>query len=213
MKITKEMTRAAYLASKNVFSGLMSRQEAIDHLSTEFGLARGSSGDFITNFRHMVHGRKYTRTLNNYSTDYFLKKIREDFELTIYQNALQAGYLHVEYYASIPKGGNLRGIQKILDIHSEKIKSLSQDIYISDSGGYGYQNTIIRTGINIDLPDAPENKKKTKTINGQIIYPRNPSYAKKSLSDANFLCEISSDHKTFTHKSSKVNFTEAHHLR
>lgn len=213
MKITKEMTEAAYFAGKDVFLGKMSRQEAISHLSKEFGIAQGSSGDFITNFQHMVNGRKYTRTLNNFSTDHFLTKICEDFDLETYKNAIQAGYLHVEYYAQIPKGGNLKGIKKILDNHSRNFEEISTpDLFVEDRNNYEYQKAISKSiGRNKSQDEAKE-KKKTKTINGQSVYPRNPSYAKQALHDADYLCEISDSHKTFIQRFSHANFTEAHHL-
>ena len=207
------MTKAAYLASKNVFLGKMNRQEAINYLSKQFGMAVGSSGDFITNFQHMVHGKKYTRTFNEFSTDYFFTKISDDFELETYRNAIRAGYLHVEYYAQIPKGGNLRGIKKILDEHSRNIEALSvPDLFVRDSTSDEYQKKILKSIINNNSQDTIKEKKKTKTINGHSIYPRNPAYAKKALNDANYSCEISSSHETFIQKFNQTNFTEAHHL-
>ena len=63
-----------------------------------------------------------------------------------------------------------------------------------------------------ELQDTQQEKKKTKNVNGNTVYPRNPSHAKKSILDANFSCEISSDHKTFIQKFNLKPFTEAHHL-
>lgn len=59
---------------------------------------------------------------------------------------------------------------------------------------------------------TPQPAKSPKTINGQKVFPRNYSYAKKALENTNFSCEIDHSHKTFISNVTNKNFVEAHHL-
>lgn len=212
MKITKDMTKASYSAGKDVFEKKMSRQHAIDYLNSEVGMSRGSAGDFITNFKHLVDGRKYTRTMNEVSTDYFLKTIWNDFNTKIYKNAINAASLHVNYYEKLPKGGKLHGIRRIVDKHSKILKSITNgEYFLEDSSEYEYQREVWKNR-HSELPDIPQKKKQATNVNGNLLYPRNPAHAKKSIREANYSCEISTEHKTFIQKFNLKPYTEAHHL-
>ena len=64
----------------------------------------GSAGDYISNFLAMMNGEKYTRTLNEYSTRFFLDHILEDYGQSALQRAAAACKMHAEYYASLGHG-------------------------------------------------------------------------------------------------------------
>lgn len=64
----------------------------------------GSAGDYITDFLAMMNGEKYTRTLNEYPTRYFLERIRKDYGESVFQKAIDACRKHAAYYATLGHG-------------------------------------------------------------------------------------------------------------
>ena len=80
----------------------------------------GSSQYFITDFLAMMEGNVYHRTLNNYSTKYFLENIREDFGNEAFKSALDATEKHVKYYNGLGRS-QLKGIEEIVKELKETI--------------------------------------------------------------------------------------------
>jgi 5-methylcytosine-specific restriction protein A len=128
MKISTEMTEAAYTVSKDVYHGRMSKNDALDRLENDFGMNRGSASDFIVNFKKMMDGEKYTRTNNSEQTEYFFTQIFNDYGPDRLRNALQAANEHVDYYENLGRG-NLNSIRNIISRHEGILKSQSPTIY------------------------------------------------------------------------------------
>ncbi len=51
MKITTEMTHAAYQVSKDVYDGKMNKNNALDYLNSTNDMNKGSASDYIVNFK------------------------------------------------------------------------------------------------------------------------------------------------------------------
>ena len=111
---------------------------------------------------------------------------------------------------------NKYGLQEKNNKEGKKLFQ-NEHIFTTDSGEEyfftddEYQKEIL-VSMGVETLDTPQEKKKTKSVNGNLIYPRNPSHAKKAILDANFSCEISPEHKTFIQRFNLNSFTEAHHL-
>ncbi len=112
--LTNGMTAVAYEVAKRVFEGSLGRTEGKDEIARKTGMKAGSAGDYITDFLAMMNGGKYTRTLNEYSTRYFLEHIREDYGEYALRKALAACKQHAEYYASLSHG-RLAYVERIVE--------------------------------------------------------------------------------------------------
>ncbi|NLN49645.1 MAG: DUF4268 domain-containing protein [Clostridiales bacterium] len=112
--LTSEMTAVAYEVSKKVFEGSVGRSEGKDEIVRRTGMNVGSAGDYITNFLAMMNGEKYTRTLNEYSTRYFLEHIQEDYGVPALQKAVAACSKHAVYYATLGHG-RLAYVERIVE--------------------------------------------------------------------------------------------------
>jgi len=112
--LTIEMTAVAYEVSKKVFEGSAGRTEGKDEIVRRTGMNAGSAGDYITDFLAMMSGVKYTRTLNEYSTRYFLERIREDYGESALQKAVAACSKHAAYYATLGHG-RLAYVERIVE--------------------------------------------------------------------------------------------------
>ena len=115
--LTNDMTAVAYEVSKKVFEGSVGRTEGKDEIVRRTGMNAGSAGDYITDFLAMMSGEKYTRTLNEYSTRYFLERIREDYGESTLQKAIDACRKHATYYASLGHG-RLAYVERIVNEYS-----------------------------------------------------------------------------------------------
>ncbi len=120
-KITLDMIKIAYEIAKKVHAdpefGFLKGKEEIAEKS---GMKPGSAGDFINNFKAMMEGKEYQRTLNGEATRYFLENIRNDFGDEALKTALKACQKHIKYYASLGNG-NLRNIERIMNEFAKSI--------------------------------------------------------------------------------------------
>lgn len=97
MKIPQELTPLAYELSKKVFEGKLTFKDGQEQLVGDNRMNPNSAADYINNFRRMVEGRRFTRTNNAYSMEYFFDNIYKDYGSTGLSNALTALQLHIEY--------------------------------------------------------------------------------------------------------------------
>lgn len=114
MKITKEDSQKTYKVSKAVYLEEISFQEGRKLLTNTQKMNPNSASDLINNFKCMLDGKRFTRTLNAYTTEYYLEKIEKDFGVESLMNALVSLKLHIEYYESL-RNTTLRKVRKIYD--------------------------------------------------------------------------------------------------
>ncbi len=112
--ITSYMIEIAYRISKDVYKGVISRTKGQRNIAEQSGMNYGSAGDCITNFLAMMNGEKYTRTLNEQHTKYYLENIKYDFGNDALQRAIDACRKHVEYYATL-NNGNLNYVERLIE--------------------------------------------------------------------------------------------------
>ena len=62
------------------------------------------------------------------------------------------------------------------------------------------------------LSDAPERKRTPRLLGKRVIYPRDPSVAKRALCRAGHLCEADPEHRSFLRRNGRVLYMEPHHL-
>lgn len=126
MKISNEHTHLAYIFSKKVFEGNLTSKEAVKNLVSVNNMNPNSAADYINNFRCMLEGRRFTRTQNGYSMEYFLENIFHDYGSTGLSRAICALRQHIEYYESIQKG-NMKSMRKIYNKYSEMLTESYND--------------------------------------------------------------------------------------
>ncbi len=111
--VTEVMTAVAYEVSKKVFENSIGRTEGKDEIVRRTGMNLGSAGDYINGFLAMMSGEKYSRTLNEYSTRYFLEHIREDYGEFMLQKAIAACEKHAASYSTFGHG-RLAYVERII---------------------------------------------------------------------------------------------------
>lgn len=115
--LTTEMTAVAYDLAKKVYEGALGRGEGKDEIVRMTGMNAGSAGDYVSNFLAMMKGEKYTRTLNEYTTKYFLDHILENYGPSALQKAVVACKMHADYYATLGHG-KLVYVERLVEDYS-----------------------------------------------------------------------------------------------
>lgn len=116
MKIPNELIPLAYKLSKKVYEGKLTFKEAQNQLAENGQMNYSSTADFLRNFRSLMEGKQFARTLNSYSMEYFIDHIYKDYGSTTLSNALKALQLHYLYYEGLQNG---REMHKMREIHSK----------------------------------------------------------------------------------------------
>lgn len=114
MKITMEMSEAAYEIAKKVYLGHITRTEGKIEINKITGMNEGSAQAFITIFLAMMNGEVYKRAFNNETNKILFESIKKDFGKEYFTKALIASQKHVNYYSTLGKG-NLSGLQRIIN--------------------------------------------------------------------------------------------------
>lgn len=112
--ITADMSKEAYKISKMVYHGKITRTKGKELITQKTGMVAGSAQDYISDFLAMMKGERYTRTLNLFATEYFLRSIKADYGKEAFKKALEACQKHVEYYNQLGYGKQVK-LQELID--------------------------------------------------------------------------------------------------
>lgn len=127
MKIPNDIVPLAYRVSKMVYEKRTSFQEGLDELITGNRINKNSAADYIHNFKCMLDGKKYARTNNKFSMEYFFSNIYQDYGLKGLTPALIAFEQHIEYYEGI-RGKPMKTMRSIQAWYLALIGNLPDEI-------------------------------------------------------------------------------------
>lgn len=193
-KITNDMVHAAYKIAKQVSLDHNQLQTGLNSLEHNHHMNRNSANDYIYTYDHMVKGERYTRTINNYATEYFLHNIQLEGGESLLLNSLSALMQHIEYYEAF---GNtvLRQQREIHNQFSQRANIQSVEIYPDE--------------IYPDMEDLREGKGKKVYVN---VYERNPAARQQCINHYGCLCCICGFNFEETFGEIGASFIHVHHL-
>lgn len=114
-----EINSVAYKAAKRVYEGYLSRFEGVREIVESTGMNEGTAGDCIQGFLAMMNNERYTRTLTEKTTRFYLENILADYGDEALKNAVNSCRMHAEYYGSLGYG-KLRYVEKIVKEYSDR---------------------------------------------------------------------------------------------
>lgn len=196
-EISQRMSVRGYALAVDVHRGRLRRQDAINALVSETGISPGSAPDFIHNLRHMLNGEEYQRTLNQFTTRYFLERIRQDFGLAEFKNAISSLQKHVDYLDAIGKGR----YPSLRELIRQGLDTVKDDLAGTASGRLEYDAPTA-----VDLAEPPADRV-TLTVS-RII--RDTALANTVKAQHNYECQICG-HSIILADGSR--YAEAHHIR
>lgn len=118
MKIPNSIIPTVYQVSKKVYSKELTLTEGSDILSTKNNMNVNSARDYINNYRNLMEGKKFKRTLNAFSMEYFIREIGKDYGAAQLSKAVTALREHIEYYEG-NHNGSLNKLRAIVRKYSK----------------------------------------------------------------------------------------------
>lgn len=97
MIITDEQVRAACDIAALVYAGTLKRSQGIRVLADEHGINAASAGDFIADYRYLMQGRLFHRSMSAAAMRYFFEQIAARHGDSGLRNAV--GALRAHYQA------------------------------------------------------------------------------------------------------------------
>lgn len=98
MVIPNSAVPDAYTLAKQVYDGTLTLTNAATQLVNKHGLNVNSARDYINNFRYLMEGRGFQRTLNAFSMEYYFERFSTEYKPTRLAKALTALREHILYY-------------------------------------------------------------------------------------------------------------------
>ncbi|MDO6721581.1 HNH endonuclease [Psychrosphaera sp. 1_MG-2023] len=129
MKIELESIKKVYELAKKVHFSELSRGEAIKISIDNNWMGKGSTQDYIQNFKYLMEGFVYKRTMNLAGTEYFLRQIHHDFGLAAFTKSLRLVSEHVTYYNSLGHSRQVQTQKLIEDLIQEFSINIDEHIF------------------------------------------------------------------------------------
>jgi 5-methylcytosine-specific restriction protein A len=192
-KITNDMVERAYEIGRSIHLKKIARKDGVSILEN-LGMRQSSAHDYIYSYSKLVHGKLYTRNTNGYATEYFLKKIYEEYGDAGLKNALLSLSQHIDYYEEISKT-SVKARKEIYNRYYALIKTESDMITFPDE----VDDTIIYA----------EGKTKKVLVNS---YERNPIARKKCIEHYGSTCQVCGFNFENTFGVMGKDFIHVHHI-
>jgi 5-methylcytosine-specific restriction protein A len=211
MEISQLQIKATYDVAKRVYVGELEKELGAKELSEQHGMNLGSARDYIKNFRHLMEGLVFHRTMNAFSTDYYFTKIYSDYGVESLTQAMAAVQKHIDYYEKL-RPVKLHKLREVIERHSALLTKPIDLI--------SYQKTFSQS-VKKSLQDSVESRKKrlkaaakqpTKAITLSVIFIRNPDVVAEVLHRANGACERCKKAAPFLRKKDQSPYLEVHHM-
>jgi len=209
MKISPELTPVAYEISKKFYEKRMTFSEGQKVIAGDKKMNKNSAADYINDFKGLIEGRRFTRTLNAYSMEYFLEHLFNDYGTQGLTDALTALKEHIEYNEGIQK---VR-MHKMRDIYEKYFATIP--VQTPDEQE---QNELIKEIIN-DQPskaDILNELKNLEETDPEVIYFKGKAFKRDNKTVAqikvlrDFKCEFCG---TSIKKKDGSKYVEAAHIR
>jgi 5-methylcytosine-specific restriction protein A len=211
MEISQFQIKATYDVAKRVYAGELEKEFGAKELSEQHGMNLGSARDYIKNFRRLMEGLVFHRTMNAFSTDYYFTKIYSDYGIESLAQAIASVQKHIDYYEKL-RPVKLHKLREVIGRHSAL---LAEPIDL-----VSYQKTFSQSVIR-SLQDSNESRKKrlkvaakqpAKATTVSVIFIRNPDVVAEVLHRANGTCEGCKKPAPFLRKKDQSPYLEVHHL-
>lgn len=210
MPITPEQFAAAYTLASSVFDGALKPEAAARELHTKHGLNKSSARDFIGQYRSLMNGTVFKRTMSAPAMAHFLSQILRERGKDFAELALSAAWSHVSYYEGKRKTF-LRSFRSVLDSFKTRLSEPASAQAIEVQFAAAVTHSLADTASARRQRLKTAKKVPDTVIATTTVYVRNPDVVAEVLSRANGTCELCKDPAPFLRKSNGSPFLEVHH--
>jgi len=123
MKIPTTLIPLAYKISRDVYDGKLKKSEGAKLLSKNEQMNINSAQDYISNFRCLMNGEVFYRTLNTASMEYFFSNMVKDYGEAYLRKPLFALMQHIQYYEG-QQQVNMLAMRDIYDRYAQHVNHL-----------------------------------------------------------------------------------------
>lgn len=209
MAITLEQISAACALASGVYDGTLKSGAAVNALHTEHGLNESSARDYINQYRAMMQGTVFKRTISAPALEHFLSQILQHRGEGAAKSALSAAWKHVEYYEAL-QHITLHRFRAVLE-------SFKHRPYARPS--VTTMETQLLAAVAQSLADPAARRRRLQSaikapiavVATTTVYVRNPDVVAEVLSRANGQCELCGSAAPFLRKSNGSPYLEVHH--
>ena len=96
--ISQQQVAASCRVASQVYSGQVSALNGIASLTSDFGLNETSARIFIDDYKHLMLGRVFKRTLSSFAMHYFIKHISDVHGPQALASAVTSLRAHIRYF-------------------------------------------------------------------------------------------------------------------
>lgn len=212
MPITSEQFAAAYTLASKVFDGALRPEAAANELHANYGLNKSSARDFIGQYRSLMNGTVFKRTMSAPAMEYFLSQILRERGRAIAARALSAAWEHVGYYEGI-QNTTLHRFRSVLDSFKPRLSEpvSVQDIEVQFAAAVARSRGDPATARRLRLQTAKKNPE--TVVATTTVYVRNPDVVAEVLSRAKGCCESCNSPAPFNRKADGSPYLEVHHIK
>lgn len=186
-RYSEEQIRVAEEIASSVFDKKLSMAEGARHLTDAHGFNPNSAKDFIANYRCMLQGRLFQRSLGTATVDHYLAAIASNRGAHFLALAISAVDQHVVYYESVV-GQSLPGLRAIVDQHRAVAPTLSFAEHAA-SFDEAVAEAILDTQAKRLARLAKASGKPQKVRVSAYVFARNPDVVAEVLLRAKGKCE------------------------
>ena len=208
--ITPAQIQAAFALASEVYDAKITSGVATKQLHEATGLNRGSAQDFIVQFRAMLGGEVFKRSISAGGGQYFLQKILETRGSIAANNALASVWRHIAYYESLGQGH----LNKLRAVASNFITALPEGISLEVNDAQ-FSAAVARSRTDSTQARDKRLKKANPIPQTQVVitrvFKRNPDVVAAVLDRAQGTCEICAMAAPFARSTDGSPYLEVHH--
>jgi len=208
--ITLAQIEAAYLIASDVFDGKTKTEAGANLLHQQHALNINTARDLINQYRNLVRGTEFKRSLSSMALDHYLTSLLMDRGRSVAENAIAATWLHIAYYESLAKT-RMSKLRRHVEAFQSKLSGpVSAAIHEAQLSA-----AVVRArkdgaaARRIRLANASKFPR-TETTTGRVFI-RNPDVIAEVLEIAAGICGGCKTSAPFYRKSDGRPYLEVHH--
>jgi 5-methylcytosine-specific restriction protein A len=209
MKITEKQIKMAFAAACNAYEDNLSPTVVARKLHEDCGLNENSARDFLTVYKCMRLGNKYSRGLSIPATEYYLEKILGKYGFKELELALSSVEQFIEYIES-KSNSNYKKMRTVLEMYKALVSTPRTLQEVNES----LESKVLLSISSISsrrtrLSKASPNPNRIPVIT--FVYLRNPDVVAEVLTRAQGICEVCNQKAPFLRKKDNTPYLEVHH--
>jgi 5-methylcytosine-specific restriction protein A len=208
--ITSKHIHAAYSLAGDVYEGKVAPGIAAARLNAETGLNVGSARDFFVQYRSMLEGAVFKRTLSAEAAEYFLANLLSSRGRLAAESSVAALWKHIAYYESLGHG-RLNKLRKVVAAFASSLPGPPS----SDAEAAEFEAAVVASQNDSDALRAKRllsaNPVPTIQVVTARVFQRNPDVVATVLARAKGICEACASAAPFTRRRDGTPYLEVHH--